>query len=513
MISGHKLIDISGQISYIYIISGHGEKMTKKKKAPLPDHFQFIGRRNEMKFIDDTAKAGEAAILVVYGRRRVGKTELIEHTLHNRHLIKLEGVEDGDTKAQMYRVLYQLSKALNNPDITYMQFNTWLELFDFIAGKISEGQWTLYLEEVQWLAEYKNEFISDLKYVWDNTLRHNPDLLLILCGSSPSFMRAQVIHSKALYNRSIYEINLTEFSLSETQEFLGDRSHREVMDAYLTVGGIPEYLKRIKKYSSIQIGICEESFKKDSYFSNEKNRIFISSFATNVHYEDIVDYLSQVKFAGKTDIENHLHTKGGGNLTNVLKDLEMCGFIERYQPYQTEGNSNLVRYCIADNYLRFYFKFISPLSDRIHQGDYNHAPVHALNKESYQKWLGLSFERFCRKHSRIIAAIIGFSAVRYKSGAFFNRTTIKEETGYQIDLIFDRADHVLTICEIKYTQSKTGVEVIDDFEKKLRLMPYPGTKTIEKVLISASGASEALLARDYFDRIITLEDIFKISLG
>lgn len=230
----------------------------------------FIGRENEMKSIMQAVQTGEAGILVVYGRRRVGKTELIEHTLSHRNLIKLEGVEDGDTKSQMHRVLYQLSKAFNDPYIGRMQFDTWLELFDFIATKVSQGEWTLYLEEVQWLAEYKNELISDLKYVWDNSLRHNPHLLLVLCGSSPSFMLNQVVHSKALYNRSIYEMHLTEFSLKETQEFLGNRSHREIMDAYLTVGGIPEYLKRLKKYSSIQIGICEESFKKDSYFSNEK---------------------------------------------------------------------------------------------------------------------------------------------------------------------------------------------------------------------------------------------------
>lgn len=480
----------------------------KGKKEQSSKNIRFVGRNDEIKYIQEATKTGEAGILVVYGRRRVGKTELIEHTLHKRNLLKLEGVEDGDTKAQMVRVLYQLSKALNDNYITHLKFNTWLELFDFIASKISEGKWTLYLEEVQWLAEYKNELISDLKYVWDNTLRHNPDLLLILCGSSPSFMQNQVVHSKALYNRSIYELNLREFSLNEARELLKNRSPRVVMDAYLTFGGIPEYLKRINKHSSIQIGVCEESFKKDSYFSNEKKRIFISSFATNVHYQEIVDYLSQVKFASKHDIETFLHVKSGGNLTNVLKDLELCGFIERYVPYQVDNNSNLVRYCIADSYLRFYFKFIFPLSERILQGDYNRAPLHALNKESYQKWLGLSFERFCRKHSQMIAAIIGFSAVRYKSGVFFNRTTLKEQAGYQIDLIFDRADHVLTICEIKYTQSKVGTEVIEEFEKKLRRLPDTKRKTIEKVLISASGATDALLAEAYFDRIITLEDIF-----
>lgn len=474
----------------------------------LHQSFRFVGRKEELKYIADAANRGEAGILVIYGRRRVGKTELIEHVLHDRNLLKLEGIEDGDTQAQMIRILYQLSKALNDRHIAHMQFSTWLELFDFIASKISKGKWTLYLEEVQWLAEYKNELIPDLKYVWDNAFRHNPGLLIVLCGSSPSFMRNQVVHSKALYNRSIYELNLREFSLIEAQELLQGRSIREIMDAYLTVGGIPEYLKRIHQYSSLQIGICEESFKKDSYFSNEKKRIFISSFATNIHYQEIVDFLSQVKFAGKQEIEKFIHTKGGGNLTNVLRDLELCGFIERYVPYQAESSSNLARYCIGDSYLRFYFKFIAPLYDRIQQEDFNRTPLHALNKESYQKWLGLSFERFCRKHSQTIAAIIGFSAVRYKSGAFFNRKTIKEQSGYQIDLIFDRADHVLTICEIKYTQAKIGTEVIEEFENQLKLLPRSEKKTIEKVLISASGATDALIARAYFDRIITLEDIF-----
>lgn len=474
-------------------------------------HTTFVGRNDEIKRIFEAAQAGEASIIVVYGRRRVGKTELIEHTLCERNLLKLEGVEGGDSQAQMVRALYQLSKALGDPNIARMQFNTWLEFFDFIADEVADGKWTLYLEELQWLAQYKDELISDLKYVWDNRFRHNPELLLVLCGSSPSFMRNQVIHSKALYNRSIYEINLSEFSLKETLEFFKNRSGREVMDAYLTVGGIPEYLKRLNKHSSVQIGICEQSFKKDSYFSNEKNRIFISSFATNVHYQEIIDYLSQVKFASKKDLEKHLRITGGGNLSNVLKDLELCGFIERYVPYQANSNSHLVRYCIADSYLRFYFKFISPLSERIQQGDYNQAPLHALNKESYQRWLGFSFERFCRKNSQLIATIIGFSAVRYKSGVFFNRTTIKEEAGYQIDLIFDRADHVLTVCEIKYTQGKVGIELIEQFEKKLRLMPDRDNKTIEKVLISANGASDSLLSRSYFDRIITLEDIFDRS--
>ncbi len=276
------------------------------------------------------------------------------------------------------------------------------------------------------------------------------------------------------------------------------------MDAYLSVGGIPEYLKRIKKYSSIQIGLCELSFKQDSYLSKEHDKIFISSFASSIHYRAIINYLTQKKFATRKDIETHLKITGGGKLTDILRDLELCGFIENYIPYQADEGSKLNRYCIADNYLRFYFKFIHPIAKQIENGDFNEAPVSALNKESYQKWLGFAFERFCRKNHRIIAKILGFSAVRYRNGVFFNRKTDHQEKGFQIDLVFDRADHVLTICEIKYLQGKVGAEVIDEFEKKLQFIHHK--KTIEKILVAANGASESLIARTYFDHIITLDD-------
>jgi len=483
--------------------------MPRSSKQIFLKNPYFVGRDFEQHCIRQALSADTASIIIVYGRRRIGKTELIEHSLGERNLIKLEGVEDGDREAQMYRVLYQLSIALDDKHITNMSFKTWLELFDFIADKVSQGIWTLYFEELQWLAQYENEFISDLKYVWDNRYRHNPALRIVLCGSSPSFMIKQVVQSKALYNRSTYEIHLTEFSISETQMLLGERSRREIMDAHLTIGGIPEYLKRIKGYPSVRIGICEESFLKKSYFSRDYEKIFISSFAKNIHYKEIVNLLCQNKFLTRPDIEEKLKISGGGKLTDVLNDLVLCGFIEKYTPYQVEKNSKLVRYCIADNYLRFYFKFIKPIAENIEQGDYNKAPMQALNKESYQVWLGYAFERFCRKHHTLIAKIIGFSAVSYRTGVFFNRNTNKVQRGYQVDLVFDRADHVMTICEVKYWQDKVGVDVIEEFETKLRLIDNSKSKTIQKVLIVANGITDALKHRAYFDYVISLEDIFE----
>ncbi len=169
----------------------------------------------------------------------------------------------------------------------------------------------------------------------------------------------------------------------------------------------------------------------------------------------------------------------------------------------------LARYSINDPYLQFYFKFIKPIEKQIENGDYNANPTRALATDSYYKWLGYSFERMCRKQHKLFAGILGFAGIEYKSGVFFNRSTNSEKPGYQIDLFYDRSDKVYTICEIKYFQTKVGTNIIAEFEKKLELFPNPKQRTIQKILITTEGAEASLIKRHYFDRIITLADMFK----
>ncbi len=408
----------------------------------------------------------------------------------------------------MKQVLMQWAKYTGDPLIANLDFHSWVQVFELIAREVRKGSWTIYFEEVQWLANYQNHFISELKYVWDNYFRYNDALRLILCGSSPSFMINQVLHSKALYNRSMYEIPLQPFTLHETALFFKKRSQREIMDAYLTIGGIPEYLKRIKSEPSLFIGICKNAFKRGGYFTNEYKRIFISSLSGNKHYKLIIEYLSKVRFTTRDEISKHLNIKSGGQLTELLNDLILCGFMKKYVPYHLKPNSMLTRYVIRDNYLNFYFKFIAPLQESIEQGDYNGSETSAIDTSSYFKWLGFSFERFCRDNHKLIATILGFPGIRYRHGAFYSRRTNQQSPGYQIDLLFDRADKVLSVCEIRYIQGKVGISVIEEFERKLALLPTNKHISIQKVLITTEGAADNLIGRAYFDRVITLEAFF-----
>jgi AAA+ ATPase superfamily predicted ATPase len=468
----------------------------------------FIGRRYEWERLSAYGEAIEPIILTVYGRRRVGKTELLEQVYANRNILKFEGIKGKSEDEQRTHLLRQLSKYLQDPLVAKLQLETWVEIFELINDKVPDGKWTIYFEEIQWLANYKEDFIAELKFAWDNYFRHREGWIVILCGSSPSFIIQHVVFSKSLYNRSQHELHLKEFGLAETLQFLPKKSKREVMDAYLTVGGIPEYLKWCKTTSSIFTSICQNAFTPDSFFSREYDRIFVSSLAENKHYKEIIEFLANVRFATREEIFNHLKITSNGTLTKILKDIELCGFVEKYTPYNLNEKSHLSRYCISDKYLQFYYKFIKPIDAQIQQGNFKNNPTSAIDLNAYQKWLGFAFERFCRHRHFLIAKILGFHGIHYQSGAFYNKNMQTKEPGFQFDLVFDRNDRVMTLCEIKYSEDKIDTSVIGEFERKRMLLPNLEKKSLHKVLITTEGASDALIARHYFDRVIVLDDLF-----
>lgn len=474
----------------------------------IPENKDFVGREYESKQLDEIMQQVGSKIIIMYGRRRVGKTELLEQTFKSRELLKFEGRENKPQIDQIQFVTQQLAYYAEEPLLALTHFDDWVEVLQEIASRTKVGEWTIYFEEVQWLANYQTDFITALKYVWDNFFRYNKDLIIILCGSSPSFIINCVVKSKALYSRSQYEIPLKELNLIEAKDMLSNHSSQEALDAYLTIGGIPEYLKRLNTKQSIYLTLCKESFLPGAFFSSEFERIFTSSLNTNKHYRQIIAFLSKQRFATRNEIVTYLNLHSGGTISNELLDLQTCGFIDGYTSYHLSHNSHLVRYCIVDAYMQFYFRFIEPNKKAIENGDFRSNPLSALNMSTYQQWLGFAFERFCRKSHRQIATLLGFQGVKYRVGPYFSKKTNEEDPGFQIDLLFDRDDKVMTICEIKYTQTPVSSKVIEEMENKLLLLPNAKKKTIQKVLISNHGADTSLQRRAYFDVMIQAEDFF-----
>lgn len=318
---------------------------------------------------------------------------------------------------------------------------------------------------------------------------------------------------KAFYNRTSLEIPLKPFHLLETQEFFGkDRSLSEILSAHPTCGGIPEYLKRLRARSSIYLSLCRESFLPGSFFSREKERIFVSRLSANRNFEKILDFLSRRAYATRDELVRLTGSGSGGTLTKLLEELSSCGFVDTYAPLQRPVGTILHRYAVADRYLRFYYRFIHPIRKDIDRGDFEKDPQKPLSLDHFHEWLGLSFEYFCRDNHRLIAHILGFGGVQYKSGAFFVRGSSPDRRGFQVDLMYDRAEGVITLCEIKHTEAPADLSLADDVNRKwiraISFLPALAKKSRQNVLISVSGATSRLKESGIFSHIITLDDLF-----
>ncbi len=464
----------------------------------------FIGRKNEISKLRSIIDKKDPSIVIVYGRRRIGKTFFIEQHLANRNLIKIEGIQGLNQKEQLQHATKQLQSYWNDATLKKVKIENWSDFFEIIHEKTKNQKFTLYLEELQWLASYDSQLISYLKFAWDNYFEKNPNFILVLCGSSPSFMINKVIHSKALHNRSEYVFPINPFSLDETKEFMGSRySKMELMDAHLLSGGIPQYLKYLKSGHSVFQNLCENSFLPGSFFCLEYEKIFTSSLAANSHYKKLIEVISKNRSIDRTKIAEKLKIQSGGTLTDLLTDLQACHFIEKQTPYQLSDNSTLNRYIIQDSYLHFYFQFIKPILSKIDKGDFSKNPTSALSTTHYRSWLGLAFERWCRSNHTTIAEILQIAGVQYTSGCYFTRTD--SDISAQIDLLFDRQDRVITVCEIKYQEGPINKKIIPAFERKLQTLKTK--KTIQKVLITASELEPSLERMHYFDKVISLDDL------
>lgn len=464
---------------------------------------KFVGRDYELKELERIKNLDEAALIVVHGRRRIGKTALIEKSFQNRSLIKIEGLEGYSEPEQRQIALEQLARYTGNGLDAKIQAQSWRDVFELILPYVQSGIWTLYFEELQWLADYKDHFASDLKYYWDNFFAANPNLLIVLCGSSPSFMRQQIVKSKALYNRAMYEIGLHGFSLTETKEFLGPKTSPQfALESHLLLGGVPEYLKRIRGSSSVYLGICENSFRPRSFFSEEWDKIFVSSLGNKSGFRGIVNFLGRVRYASRQEIIDNTEVSDGGGASDYLEELVACGFIDAYAPYYiSSDNAKLKRYCISDNYMRFFLKHIEAKLSAIRAGEFkdpeNFSQILPISK--FQQTLGLAFEFFCRKRHSLIAKLLGFGAINYHAGSYFRRNS---QNNYQIDLIFKRADKVLSVCEVKYQSNPVSLQQSREFERKLEFLEIPKGHHIRRVLIAPGGVSEGVRSGPHFDDVI-----------
>lgn len=478
----------------------------------------FFGRNREIEQLKKITQTNQANLIVVLGRRRIGKTELIEQFFSKNTVLKFEGIQTENRnfiENQQYQIdncLKRLAEYTNNPLIAQIKCSSWSVFFKLLDEQIQNEPVVIYFEEIQWLAGYKGDFTGELKPFWDDKWRHYKNLNLILCGSSPSFIISQLRGDKALFSRATAEIHLKPFVASEIMEYFKRKGINELLLAILTVGGVIQYLKQLVTYSSIQSGLYEASFKQEGLFAQEAERIFVSSLNQNKYYKNIVAWLSKKRGATRNEIQNHFKISSGGTLTNILTDLEVCGFIEKITPLHLPADSLLSKYIVADEFLRFYYTFIAPKHKEIIRGRFNNNPHLALPLPKLMQYLGYSFERWCYHNVDAIARYLGFSAVEYSAGSFFSRKSDKLEKGFQIDLMFIRADHKILFGECKYNPTPLAIKkTYQELQQKAELFfsvnPKYKNYSYEFLLLTGETILDKSSVQKFFDHNICFEDL------
>lgn len=479
----------------------------------------FVNRQYELGRLAAINQKEEASIIVVSGRRRIGKTELIEQFFIASNLLKFEGVQPDTTKKRSFQeeLRYQikqsckrLAKYSDQPAIAKLSLENWSDFFEILVPIVQDKQVVLYFEELQWLANYSDRFTAELKPFWDDCLRHNPKLRIVFSGSAPSFLTKQFLYNSALYNRSSNSIFLDEFTLSSTKEYFNNFSLRETLTAQLLVGGVPEYLKQLQDSSaSVLQNLISKSCKKDGFFFEEYNKIFVSSMSTNKHYQEVIELLSSKKYCSRKEILKYLGVSSSGTISQVLEDLEKCGFIDSYTPLDKENASRSVRYCIKDAYINFYNNFIRPQKAKILRGSAGEQIVRNFSKEKIAQTLGYSFERWCRFNSDLLAKCMSFEQVEYQSGSYFSRKL--EEEGFQFDLIYRREDNRLVICEIKYSAPHSPGKIFQKMQEQSQVLKKSDPKKFSRhttlyALIVGEELDDKTSYLNHFDYVLDLKD-------
>ncbi|TAM99084.1 MAG: ATP-binding protein [Chitinophagaceae bacterium] len=418
----------------------------------------FVGREAEKALLEDIFNSGEAELVAVYGRRRVGKTFLIR-SIYKEHIVfEFTGMHEAGLFEQLEnfsRALQAAMKSAIPPEAPANWSKAFRFLQDFLTPHLSQKRAVIFFDEFPWIHTPKSRFLQAFEHFWNTWASRQPGLIAVICGSAASWMIRNVVNNKGgLHNRITHKIRLLPFTLYETELFLRSRKinldRYQQLQLYMAMGGIPQYLKNVRAGESAAQNIDRMCFSKDGILKEEFGNLYRSLFDNSDTHIAIIKALA-VKKQGlsRKEIIAACGLTSGGTTTKLLDELLESGFIHVYIPFDKNSKEGI--YNLADEYSLFYLRFIE---NKRASGKGTWTKL--SSGSSWESWSGMAFERICLKHVAQIKQALGISGVlseesvwRYKAG--------KNSNGAQIDLLIDRRDHCINVCEIKYSLGEFAI--------------------------------------------------------
>ena len=474
----------------------------------------FIGRQNELEELRGLFKQRTASLVVIKGRRRIGKSRLAEEFAKDLQFYEFIGLFPKEDKAaKKINQRTEFVRQMKEQGMPGVSDQDWGDIFWQLSQHTQTGRTVILLDEISWMAADEADFLPKLKNAWDRHFKKNPQLILILCGSISTWIDKNILSSTGFFGRISLELTLDELSLSESNLFLEQvrfkRSVYEKFKILSIVGGIPWYLEQIRGDQSADANIKRLCFSKNGLLVKEFKKIFHDLFENRGElYQKIVRAL----LTGPTEfntIAQKVQYKKSGRLSDYLDALIKAGFIVRDFTWgiKTDQMSTLSRYRLRDNYLRFYLKYILPHLSQIGQNKYQKTTLLAL--PGWDSIGGLQFENLVLNNREYIYDALGLNVDEVSvDNPYFQRKTTKQ-LGCQIDYLIQTKYNTLFACEIKFSRENIGANIIPKMQKKLDALALPRRYSCVPVLIHINGVTDELVESDYFAALIDFSDFLK----
>jgi AAA+ ATPase superfamily predicted ATPase len=467
---------------------------------------QYVGRKLELNKLESLWDKKTPSLVVIKGRRRIGKSRLIQEFSKKYKLLLMVGLPPSGHETRQSQIDFFMKEMCRQTNLPEFTVDDWMKAFQLLASQLQDEKTVIALDEISWMGSKDPEFIGKLKTAWDLYFKSSSKLVFILSGSVSTWIDENIVSSTGFLGRLSLNIDLKELSLSESIQMLKNQNVKESAYNYYKLlsitGGVPRYLEEIQGGRTVESNIQNLCFSSSGILFDEFENIFSDLFDRRKElYRKIVILLAR---GAKDQIElcEKLGIKVGGDISAYLRHLIESGFVERdYTWNLLDGKtSKLSRYRISDNYLRFYLHYILPNKKAISNGLFDGGAINQL--PGYDGIMGLQFENLILNNRELIWKKLNLSKEEIKSdGAFFQRKTQRNK-GCQVDYLIQTKYNTLFACEIKYTKKPVSLDIVHEVEEKTSRVLAPKNFSKRIVLIHTHDEPENIQGQKFHWSVI-----------
>lgn len=470
----------------------------------------IIGRVSELNELRGYLNSGKAEFVAIYGRRRVGKTFLVDTCLGGTAAFITSGVIEGGKEEQMSSFATSLKQygGIETPIP-----NDWMEAFESLrmilerqmGGRSSR---IVFIDELPCFDTNGSKFVMALGHFWNTYASKHSDVKLIVCGSATSWMVKNIIDNHGgLHNRITHEMHLRPFTLSQTEDYLTAAGFNWdrllVAQCYMIMGGIPYYLSLLKPQESLAQNVDRLFFSPDGEMKREFNRLFGSLFKSPQKYIRVIELLATAKKGlTRTQIAEKLGKESGGGLTEMLRNLQYCDFIRLYNVKENKIKEKNGIYQLIDFFTIFYIMHGSKKTTDSHYWS------NMLLTSTVNTWLGLSFERLAMTHMENVKHALGIDGIHTE---YYSWRSKNSSNGAQIDIVIERTDKNTNICEVKYSENEYVITKSDNESMKRKIADFKEETCMRGGVIPTYITTYGLKSNTYSSGVLaqlTLNDLF-----